>query len=894
MTETKPKENTRRILLLYTLLYALLMGLVFFFFRSQGRSLVYQGDGWREHLRALACYGQYLRGALRHLFIDHSLTPQTWGVDFGYGADVITSLAYSCLGDPLTAFVVFVPASRTLAFYEFLILLRPYLAGLAFCLYAFVRGEKRTAPVLTGTLLYAFSGTVLYIGLLHPYFVNPMISFPLLLSGIEHALKAKPAGEKVIPARHLVPFAVIIALATLSNFYFFYMLSILTAAYGTARLLQLHGAAGKRGRGLILDVLTDGIAFLCAGLVGVLCASVTLLPLLVHFTNDPRTAVSFARELFYSKAYYAELPRNLLSWINHPMGDTELCFALTFLPLVIFFLLRKGHRTLKICLALTVLLLLFPAGGILLNGMSYSINRWTWAVAMLAGWISVRSATELTSLLKEKGRGRTVAGLSILLPALTAASICWNVVYGFSPRFGAFPGEFRERMNSSAYLAAATENEAAAVADAVTESGSGEIPVFYRYSGRDLTWNGALATGLSSTQFEFSVANPVVSEYFQLLGVNEESNFAYFGLDDRMPALSLAGVRFYTLAYDNYYEYRYIPFGFTDWGMHGSYHVYHNPNALPLGFAMKHVMTRGELEKLPLSAHEEMLLHAAVLEDKDAAKLLSSPDCASITEFTADAVSNDLSVQEIPYSVDCGDGIRFENKAFFVEKVTDPVVITLSEPVYAGSELLLCLKNLQVNGDSAYYEPTFTAREGGEERVSKKIRYKTPASQYYSNWHDFVVNFGSAEDNITEITVVFDAPGIYTIDGLSVVRRPMEAFPDLLQALAKNALQDLDMHENPVSHATSEITGRIALPEEELLVLALPYSKGFTAFVDGKKAPVMKTDAMFLSLRVPAGEHDIRLRYRTPGFLAGGLCSLLGIILLLLMAFYRKRQDSTH
>ena len=47
-------RRRRKTILLFSLCYLFLMGLLFLYFRIQGRSLVYQGDGWRQHLRALA------------------------------------------------------------------------------------------------------------------------------------------------------------------------------------------------------------------------------------------------------------------------------------------------------------------------------------------------------------------------------------------------------------------------------------------------------------------------------------------------------------------------------------------------------------------------------------------------------------------------------------------------------------------------------------------------------------------------------------------------------------------------------------------------------------------------------------------------------------------------
>ena len=901
------KKNAFRTVLLFFLCYLLPAGLLLYYFISSDHSLVYQGDGWRQHLRALAYYGKYLRGCLRHLLVDHSLTPQTFGPDFGYGADILTTLQYYCLGDPLAALSVFVPTSCTIYLYEGLILLRPFLAGLAFILYARTRGENRTTPVLTGALTYAFSGTVLYIGMLHPYFVNPMIWLPLLLAGIEHAIGE--GTERKLLAR-LIPFSIAVALSALCNFYFFYMLVIFTAAYGIARLLQLAGESGLRGSSFLRTVGGGILRLFCAGVVGTLCAGITLVPVLVQFKEDPRAATARSEAFLYDAEYYRQLPVNLVSFINHPQLDTELCFALPFLLFALLLFLRRGHRTLKICLALTTLLLLLPAAATVLNGFSYPINRWTWAAAMLAGWICVRgmqvccpenptmclnadrasNPSEASSVPESTipratshGRGTPILSfcLSILLPVLTLASILWNIRCGYAPDQGAFPEEFRPRMNASSYAEEASANEVTAVAASLPES-----PGFVRYSGRNLNWNAALSSGLSSTQFEFSLANGSVSDVLQLIGVNDEQNCAYLALEDRMPALSLAGVNRYTLAYDNYYEYRHVPWGFQDLGLYDNYRVFDNPNALPPGFLMKRAISMDVLRSLPLPVREEVLLQAAALEDADLG------DVAGYADIVASPVNaNDGGISyELAYSLS-GDALLADNANMlrFANEDTCAEVI-FSAPVPAGCELYLCLENLWVDVDDTLCTLSFEAQLDGEEWITREINYKTPASQYYSNWHDFALCFGSAGEGVDRIRISAEDPCTLTFDRLYVMIRPMDSITGTLAALQQTGMTDTDLHMNAISRATSEITGRVHADDASLLILQFPYSRGFKAFVDGTPAPVYKADAMFLAIPVDAGDHAIRVTYRTPGYIAGALCSLTGVLLLIFIALFGRKS----
>ena len=49
---------------------------------------------------------------------------------------------------------------------------------------------------------------------------------------------------------------------------------------------------------------------------------------------------------------------------------------------------------------------------------------------------------------------------------------------------------------------------------------------------------------------------------------------------------------------------------------------------------------------------------------------------------------------------------------------------------------------------------------------------------------------------------------------------------------------------------TNEITGDISVSEKKALVLSVPYSKGFTAYVDGKETKLQKANTMFMALEL--------------------------------------------
>ena len=59
-----------------------------------------------------------------------------------------------------------------------------------------------------------------------------------------------------------------------------------------------------------------------------------------------------------------------------------------------------------------------------------------------------------------------------------------------------------------------------------------------------------------------------------------------------------------------------------------------------------------------------------------------------------------------------------------------------------------------------------------------------------------------------------------------------------------------------------------------LLFLSIPYSEGWTAYVDGKEQEITPIGDAFIGLELDAGKHDIELKYSPEGFGTGLLISI--------------------
>ena len=117
----------------------------------------------------------------------------------------------------------------------------------------------------------------------------------------------------------------------------------------------------------------------------------------------------------------------------------------------------------------------------------------------------------------------------------------------------------------------------------------------------------------------------------------------------------------------------------------------------------------------------------------------------------------------------------------------------------------------------------------------------------------------------------------------------MTDFASQIDALRADVLEN-------VSIQNDLITGKISLDTPKLLCLSIPYSKGWTAYVNGEQMALLQTNTMYMGLSLPAGDHSIRLVYETPGLRTGlyvsaaALALLLGVVLMLEISARRKQK----
>ena len=105
----------------------------------------------------------------------------------------------------------------------------------------------------------------------------------------------------------------------------------------------------------------------------------------------------------------------------------------------------------------------------------------------------------------------------------------------------------------------------------------------------------------------------------------------------------------------------------------------------------------------------------------------------------------------------------------------------------------------------------------------------------------------------------------------------------------KEAFNILNNNSLNVSEFTNnKIKGTVNADKDATLICSIPYDKGWSVYIDGKKVETNDIYGAFISVHVPAGEHNITLKYTPVNLISGCIITSLCIIILIGMYFFKR------
>ncbi len=890
------KNYFYKYILPFTAAFLLLQFIVYYPFQSNGKSFIWNMDGINQHYPVLVYYSNLLKdliGGRKIPMVDFNV---------GMGFDTLTTLNYYAIGDPLTLLTIFGKESNMESMYRFLIILRLYLSGISFLLYCIYMKKKSFSSVLGG-LIYIFCGYVFYAGTRHPYFTNPMIYLPLLFIGVDLIIRKKKPYL----------FVIMTCISALSNFYFFYMLTILVIIYAFIRFFYTYNKNTDESvwKLFLRTSLRAGLYYT----LGVVMAAFILLPVLAAFAGNGRFNSGYQVNLIhYNLGYYLLMIDSFIAPNISPGFWTQCTFA-AIVPAAVWMVFRnRKHRELMIGFIIATISLMLPFIGYLMNGMSYVCNRWEFGYSFLLAFIVVSVYDELFQL-KRLDKiillvGTVLYGVAglikpswyILLAFLTLCVTVFCILFfnrykkstylqrmvifslvfcnlavngymTYSGRFGNYVNEFI----ASGKVDKSIRNSAVSLISGIQDDS------FYRVETYGDKWlNEALTLGYHDVSGYFSIMDKRTAEYMKGLEiVSQKTAYRFDNLDFRTGIGTLAGVKYMITPHKAAVPYGYKLLSekkFND----KTYYIFANQYALPLGYTYDKYITRDVYESLNAIQKQEVMLQAVVLEEP-AEKFTGIVP----SEYKSGNVKgNQISFlsKKIPISIQYGKGISYEGNLLNVQKPGAKIKVYFDG--VKDSETYLRLENFNLNAD--FYAMNFYVKN--ENDVSKTVNTRSVRNNAYFGREDYLVNLGYEKEAKRSCVLTFPQTGIFQLDGIEAYALPMSNYGKQVEDRKAGALYNIKVE-------TNQITGTVNSNKDSILCLSIPYNKGWTAYVNGKKQELIQANVMYMALELEAGTNDIKLYYETPYLKAGVAISVTGWFVFFCIIIFnlikRQKQGKT-
>lgn len=852
------KQYIENPYILYTLLFLLVWGIITAPFVLRGNSLIGEADSYNQSYPTFVYVGEAIRSIFHGEF-------QLFDFHIGLGDDVITALNWHGLDDVFQCTSALFNKQNAEAGYTLVMVLKFYSAGMAFLVFAddYVReGVYKVA----GALLYVFSVFVLFYGLNFWGFLVPMMTLPLILHGIHHIYEEN--------GRIDWGYIIVIFIQTLTGFYGLYMEAFIAAVY-----LIATSASDLCGHRLRLGgVFRRALSALGQAIVGCMLAAFFLVPVIVGYLNSTRSgdrqAISSVKELFLFDAdTYVRGITNLL--IPEAYQSTVTLSAVTVLGLLLLVSQKQVHKEVKSATVVLVAVFWIPFFGRLMNGFSYWTDRWYYAVILflslsaivcmeqvahvnhgvllaygllsavsiiwntlqsnLSAGVLLRNAVVMISVIILPFIWNSTKNRKHLLLIFTIGVVTMNGLFVFGPTTlggSGYSAGFKEKEETYTEIS----ESVVGVKDIVSDETE-----FERWDVYGAALNSSLVMGFNGTTEYFSMMNAHVYEFYEELCISPaiRSTWCIEGLDGRQELESLLAVSAYVdgdLLLKNEYQ-------------------------LPVAFCINRTMHRAEFSSLSPLQKESVLVNAVVLEEdtySKAEKAMLMTDTRDVSELEN---SKD---EQIAISTECLSG--------------ETVRVYLGSTLRQNGEYYVNIENFYFLSDDMDSVVTVG---------NKTVHLANPNSTIFESPTDFWVRVSEfyEDDKGYYFDIQLEADETYEMGDITVYFHQ----PDY------TAIKKLQRHgaEN-IQIVNNRITMTATAESDEYLFASIPYSTGWTAYVDGVKTPVYQADVGFMAITLEAGEHEVEFRYVTPGLKIGLALSIIGLLIIMFIIMrkaYTNRQD---
>ena len=806
-----------------------------------------------------------------------------WDMSLGYGADILGTLNYYAIGDPLNLIYVFANKYNAEYFYDFMMIFRLYLVGVAFISFGTYL-KKDGNGILIGSFVYIFCGTVFAAGIRHPFFLNPMIYLPLLLMGV----------EKVYRKEKPYLFTIMVTIAAISNFYFFYMLTIAAVVYALIRFPEYKedGFFKTLGRFSGWYILGIGIS------------AVILLPVVIAFSGNARTAsdINYFTIFLYKKSYYKALLLQFIGFEKIYKGTDLNYLAIAYCAVITLFLSkRKKHMAYKVAVLIGGISLLSPIGAYILHGLSYPMNRWLFIFSFIIGMSVMEVYEELFELSRIqkigivlgtlfyialsmiKADSKTKTGLALIILILTVIVLFGMneikvirqskyknfVIYGlliisvgissyvhYSPRLSKVTKGYVK--SGQAYEMLCGKEAKLIGSDEYKLKGN----IYRTESLEKKVPNWGLNEKIAGITNYYSITDKNVSDTIQQFGLKSyQYKFKFRKLDMRQGLMNLYGVKYLICTKENGEK---LSSNYKLLKSKDGMKLYENKNVFPFGYTYDKYITKEQYDALNPLEKEQTLLQRVVLEEtpkkNENIQQQKVPDQTKTYELGKNYYVHNKKGKGKTLKIKIPKNYLKENSYIYLCGVTTEALVGKSSKHILGVGKNKTGFNLTYGGKMVHL---YNAEKNSSYDIGKR---------------DYLIKMSEKGIRSKDDTLIlsFKLKDDYYIDKISIIEGNKKVEKRYIEE------RKTEDHLSDISYdGGNHFKAKIKAGKDEMLCIPIPYHKGFKAFDNGKLVKIRKVNGMFQGIYLSKGNHNIRLNYETPGLKIGAIISIASVIVLL-------------
>lgn len=912
----KKKSSFIKTLLFYSLIFAIVSLFFSFIYYQNHKLLLWQDDGFQQHVINLTSFREFLINFFKTGKID------SFYFNIGAGMDMFSNYAYYITGDIFSYTSIFLPASKMPLLYSALYFVRLYFAGLAFILYCRHKKYNSFSSII-GAIMYSFCTFALLGVFKHPYFANAMIIFPMVILAL----------ERLIDDNKPILYSIMIAIMFIMSFYFAYMLTIIIALYGIIYVIY------KYKNEKIKKIITTFLKILLYSVIGVLISSAVLLPVINAFLNTERTTIQHIYP--YYIAHYRNMINDLINIKGHGYWLYWGVQSIIFLTLPKFYRNKNKEFSYKLLLPILLLPILISKIGSMFCGFAFPNNRWSFIFPFIFAFMTSSVLNDgnfdkkdyintsifimiflfLDVIFNIKIANIILMQFLVLVALITLTKYkkvlenklnklnIYNLIFSGIFTIGIlFSVNFSHNIVGTGYV---KESVKIGNYNNLVNSANKTIPElnksidylnlvdsdnYYRIMRYpyNLT-NVAMLINFNQIGSYYSLTPQVYKDLADDLII--PNYYTSYGLKDfnyRTRITTLLGAKYLISAKDDVLPYSYK----KDIDINKNNHIYINKNNLEFATLYTKYIDIDDYNKLTPLEKEISLTKQVALSSKTRKNNLKTKE-----------IDYSKYIKKIDFKIIDDNKLIKNNKFKIKNEKKNTFKIKFDE--IKDSELYIYIKGLKHEGFTKKEIIKSKLKNNNNKQLKNEMNFKYKwyfqnnayaysiqykdvqfnkavennlTSPYYLDNDNYLLNLGYHEKFDEELMIKFFTSGKYSYDSIEIYAVKMDDYKDDIKKL-NEANFKLDNYKNSYMKFSVEPT------KDGILQLSTLYSDGFTIYIDGNKADTLKVNKYFLGTYITKGKHTIVLKYKTKFTKEGLICSIIGLISLLLLFIFRKPNN---